>query len=69
MLGMDLVGPLRVTHSGNRYITVLTDYLTKWPEVKAIPSKDVEQIVDFDVETVPPLNTRGDPYRQWVGVL
>ncbi|XP_069111463.1 uncharacterized protein [Argopecten irradians] len=52
MLGMDLVGPLRLTERGNRYVIVLTDYLTKWPEVKAIPSKDANEIADFVIETV-----------------
>jgi len=52
MLGMDLVGPLRMTSNGNKYIIVLTDYLTKWPEVKAIPTKNAEHICDFIIETV-----------------
>ena len=33
--------------SGNRYIIVLTDYLTKWPEAAAIPSTDAEVITGF----------------------
>lgn len=35
---MDLLGPLNKTGSGNVYILVITDYLTKWPE--AVPLKD-----------------------------
>ena len=30
-LGIDIVGPLPVTESGNKYITVVTDYFTKFP--------------------------------------
>ncbi|XP_069109495.1 uncharacterized protein [Argopecten irradians] len=52
MLGMDLVGPLRTTSNGNKYIIVLTDYLTKWPEVKAIPTKEASHICDFVIETI-----------------
>lgn len=30
MVGLDLVGPLQETKKGNKYIAVLTDYLTKY---------------------------------------
>ena len=48
----DLVGPLHETESGNKYIAVLTDYFTKWPEVKAIPSKQSQHIADFIIEVI-----------------
>jgi hypothetical protein len=32
-IGIDFVGPLKLSSKGNRYILVATDYLTKWPEV------------------------------------
>ena len=38
-IGIDLVGPLPITNSGNLYILTCTDYLTKWPEAAAIPDK------------------------------
>ena len=31
--GMDLIGPFKETERGNRYVVVLTDYLTKWPSL------------------------------------
>ena len=31
-IGIDLVGPLPITQQNNRYIIVVTDYLTQWPE-------------------------------------
>src|SRR5215204_4627835 len=37
LIGVDLVGPLKITNSGNRYIIVMTEYLTKWVEAKPIP--------------------------------
>ena len=37
--GMDLVGPLKQTESGMEYIIVFTEYMTRWAEARAIPSK------------------------------
>jgi hypothetical protein len=36
-IGIDIVGPLPLTDNGNKYIVVATDYMTKWPEARAIP--------------------------------
>ena len=36
---MDIVGPLPGSRSGNRYILVLVDYATRYPE--AIPLKSI----------------------------
>ncbi|CAG2191696.1 unnamed protein product [Mytilus edulis] len=52
MLGLDLVGPLHTTDNNNRFIAVLTDYFTKWPEVKAIPSKHSHHIAEFIIEVI-----------------
>ena len=35
---MDIFGPLNRTKKGNRYILVVIDYATKWPEAYAIPN-------------------------------
>lgn len=43
-LGMDIVGPVEKSKSGNRYMLVITDYATKYPEVfplKSIKAKSV----------------------------
>ncbi|MES9882105.1 MAG: reverse transcriptase domain-containing protein [Sedimenticola sp.] len=37
-LAMDIVGPVTTSLEGNRFILVVTDYFTKWPE--AFPLKD-----------------------------
>lgn len=37
-LGMDIVGPLVKTKAGNRYMLVITDYATKYPEVFPLKS-------------------------------
>ncbi|GBN21576.1 hypothetical protein AVEN_112376-1 [Araneus ventricosus] len=39
-MALDILGPFPVTTKGNRYVLVLMDYFTKWPE--AIPILDQE---------------------------
>lgn len=51
-LGMDIVGPLPKTRSGNMYIVVATEYLTKWPEARAIPNAKASSVVSFFYEEV-----------------
>src|ERR1051325_2100811 len=46
-IGIDIKGPLSVTKKGNRYIIVAMDYLTKWPEAKAIPNMKAETVAEF----------------------
>lgn len=38
-VGVDLIGPLPTSRSGNRYIITLCDYFSKWPEAEAVPDK------------------------------
>ena len=47
---MDIVGPLPRTISGNRYILVLCDYATRYPEAVAVRSIDAECIADEHVQ-------------------
>src|SRR3954462_176453 len=51
-VGIDLIGPLPVTQRNNRYIIVMVDYLTKWPEAKPIPNKNAETIVSHFHEEI-----------------
>src|SRR6266487_5592276 len=46
-IGIDFVGPLERTKKGNKYILVVTDYLTKWPEAKAMKEATAENVIDF----------------------
>ena len=46
-IGIDYVGPLNRTKSGNRYIIVAMDYLTKWPEAKPVKEATAEETVRF----------------------
>ena len=46
-LGMDLIGPLTETLTGNKYILTVTDYYTKWAEATPLPSKEACGVADF----------------------
>ena len=43
---MDVFGPLNRTKAGNKYILVLMDYATKWPEAFALRNVTAETIVN-----------------------
>lgn len=45
--GLDLIGPLKESQSGNKYLAVAIEYLSNWPEVKPIPSKSAEEVATF----------------------
>ena len=49
---MDIVGPLPKTKKGNTYIVVATDYLTKWPEARAIPDQKAATVSTFFYEDI-----------------
>src|SRR5438874_2594431 len=46
-IGIDFVEPLEKTRRGNKYILVVTDYLTKWPEAKAMKDATATNVVKF----------------------
>ena len=50
--GMDLIRPLKETERGNRYVVVLTDYFTKWPEAEAMPDKKATTIAKFMIKII-----------------
>ena len=43
---MDIIGPLPRNRSGNKYILVVCDYATRYPEAMAIRSIEVECIAE-----------------------
>ncbi|KAJ8349267.1 hypothetical protein SKAU_G00243970 [Synaphobranchus kaupii] len=49
-VGVDVLGPLPVTDSGNRYILLAMDYFTKWPEAFAIPDQSAAMTAERHVE-------------------
>ena len=51
-IGIDVVGPLTVTEDGNRYIITATDYLTKYPEARAVKNADASTTAQFIFEDI-----------------
>ena len=51
-IGIDLVGPLPITKQNNRYIIVATDYLTRWPEARAVPDAGANTLAQFIFEEI-----------------
>lgn len=51
-VGVDCVGPFPVSKSGNRYIVVFSDYLTKRPEAFAVPTIDTHVIAKLFVQEI-----------------
>src|SRR4051794_22284989 len=51
-IGIGFVGPLEKTRKRNRYILVVTDYLTKWPEAKAMKNATATNVVKFIYEVI-----------------
>ena len=49
-IAMDVVGPLKRMKRGNKYVLVVMDYATKWPEAFALKNIASETIVDCLVE-------------------
>eukprot|EP00742_Colponemidia_sp_Colp-10_P012577 GILJ01014146.1.p1 GENE.GILJ01014146.1~~GILJ01014146.1.p1 ORF type:complete len:292 (+),score=36.92 GILJ01014146.1:1354-2229(+) len=46
MIGVDIMGPLPETERGNKYILVVTDYLTRYCEAIALQAADAEQTAE-----------------------
>ncbi|KAI5753631.1 hypothetical protein M8J77_001985 [Diaphorina citri] len=45
-IAMDVAGPFPETNNGNRYILVIMDYFSKWPEAFAIPNQEATTVAD-----------------------
>ena len=44
VVGMDLIGPLRETARGNKYILTITDLFTKWVIAEPLQSKQSTEV-------------------------
>ena len=51
-LAMDILGPLPVTHEGNRYILVFSDYYIRWPEAYTLPSIEATRIAQLLIDKI-----------------
>ncbi|XP_057376543.1 uncharacterized protein LOC130697744 [Daphnia carinata] len=47
LIGIDHLGPFKVTAAGNRHIIVSIDYLSKWVEVAAVPDTSTKFVTSF----------------------
>ena len=45
MVGIDIIGPLKITRRGNRYILSIIDYYTKYGEAVALPYQETETVI------------------------
>ncbi|GBM62525.1 hypothetical protein AVEN_157721-1 [Araneus ventricosus] len=45
-MALDILGPFPVTTKGNRYVLVLMDYFTRWPEAIPIPDQEASTVAE-----------------------
>ncbi|XP_035664608.1 uncharacterized protein LOC118408091, partial [Branchiostoma floridae] len=45
-IGIDIVGPLPRSHSGNRFILTIVDHATRYPEAIPLPSTEAERVAN-----------------------
>ena len=45
IVGVDIIGPLKTTKSGNRYILTVIDYFTKFAEAEPLRNQEAETVV------------------------
>ena len=51
-MALDIMGPLPLSSSGNKYILVVEDYFTKWTEAFALPDQEAITIARVMVDDV-----------------
>jgi hypothetical protein len=61
MLGIDHLGPLETTNSGNKYVIVAIDYLTKCVEVAAVPDTSTCHVIPFIQDNI--IHRHSNPKR------
>jgi len=69
MVHMDLMGPMNESENGNKYILAMVDSLTRWTELRCIPSKHAQCVADacFSIfcSRGPPLSILCDNGREF----
>ena len=51
-IAMDVMGPLPMTHRGNKYILVIQEYLIKYPWAFAMPDQKSDRVAKIWVEKI-----------------
>ena len=60
-IAIDVLGPLPITETGNKYILIVADYFTKWVEAYPMPNQEATTVAELLVKQficrfgVPPL--------------
>ena len=49
-VAVDVAGPFPVSSAGNRYIVVVIDYFTKWPEAFPVPNQEAATVAQVLVD-------------------
>ena len=51
-VGIDFLGPFPLTRSGNRYVLVAVDYLTRFAETQAVVTSDAQAVAEFFLHSI-----------------
>ena len=51
-LGIDVMGPLPETETGNKYVLIIMDYFSKWPEAFPMPNQEAITVAEILVKEV-----------------
>ena len=51
-IAVDVLGPLPITEAGNKYLLVIMDYFSKWPEVHPMPNHEASTVAEILVKEV-----------------
>lgn len=45
-IALDILGPLPISENGNKYLLVVSDYFTKWPEAYPLPNQEAITVAE-----------------------
>ena len=49
-IALDILGPLPLSDKGNKYLLVLSDYFTRWPEAYPLPNQEASTVAEVLVK-------------------
>ena len=49
-IAIDVLGPLPITETGNKYILIVTDYFMKWVEAYPMPNQEATTVAELLVK-------------------
>ena len=61
---MDIASPFSVTEDGNKYIMVISDYFSKWPELYAISNQEATTIAKMLIDNWTKAETSSQTYSK-----